>query len=112
MGFHQTGISGNPDENIGELADLGQSHAYQYRGPERITKQFHNRTPDYKLADYDDCNDGPEESRIRDESFGIYESADRNKEESDERIPQRKQLRQYFMPGLRFTDDHSGQKGA
>jgi hypothetical protein len=64
VGFHQTGISGNPDENIGELADLGQSHAYQYRGPERITKQFHNATPDYKLADYDDCNDGSEESWI------------------------------------------------
>jgi hypothetical protein len=57
-GVPPDGISGNPYENVGEFTDLGQSHAYQYRGPERITKQFHNGSPDYKLAEGDDCNDG------------------------------------------------------
>ena len=94
MGVHQTGIAGNPDENVGELANLGQTHTDQYRGPERIMKQSHDGSPDYELAHCNHCNDSSEESWIRNESFGIYERPDRNKEQSYKSIPERKQLRQ------------------
>jgi len=94
---HKIRVTRHAYQNVGELANLGQSNRNQRRRPKRIPEQAHHGEPNQKLAHNHQSKYLRQERRMRKQLPRIDQRSDGHKEQSDKGIAQRQDPSESFM---------------
>ena len=87
--FDQLRVPSHLNQDVRELADLGQAHPDEQGSPKRVAKEQNDGRPDHHFPDDDEGDDHAQEKGIREERPGVDQCADRHEEERHERVAHR-----------------------
>jgi hypothetical protein len=101
---------GDPDEDEGELADLGQADGDQQGRPHRVAKDPGHDRPYHKLAHDDQGDHHAQEREVGGDGVRVDEGADGHEEEGHEDVAKGQQSGQCFVGVVGPADEEAGQE--
>ena len=109
---HQLEHDGQPDEDEGELADLGQAGGDGEGGALAIAKQPHDGVGRRRLAEHDDEQGGQHRQRLGQQHRRVEQHAHRDEEQHGEGVLQRQGVVGGAVAQLGAVHDDAGEEGA
>ena len=104
------GAPGHLDQDERELADLGQPHADQHGGADRLAEQPHHQRPQHELAHDDEGDHGAEQRQVVHDQRRIDERTDGDEEERHEGVADGQHARERLVRVVGPADEQAGQE--